>query len=291
MCTTKASRPSAVDVEAFTLNEDVVRADMEAMAKWNQLSDVLSSSRATKDYNKIISETERGLELLGQLGPLNSPIQCETHLCLEASQAHYNLENFEAALTSANRAKKSLLENKEMVDASKLAEVNEFIGYILLKQGKGPEAEKQFQEVLKWITVDSRTAMPMQAVAAVEMKRTTLMGVGLSQARCAEMEEATGGDPRPGYGKALDVLIEALNLHIDENDFQSVKTTLSGVLKCFIGVGDVPQAVSTSQKYISWCDRHNDADGAAQGKAWLDDVCKKNSIDNPLADQNKPESA
>ncbi|ESL12033.1 hypothetical protein TRSC58_00205 [Trypanosoma rangeli SC58] len=273
---TSMTSPSPVNVESFTLNETVVKKDMEALERWNELSQVIDSSRAEKANEKVLMAVEKGLGMLAEMGALNAPIQCETLLLLEATQAHYNLQQFEAALESAERAKNTLLETPVAVrDAALLAEVNQLMAYVLLEKGNIDEATTIFTEVLRWIDVDAKSVMPMQAVAAVNMRRSVVTGIGFCYQKQAEKEVASGGDGKELYGKALDLLIEALSVHIDENDYESVKKTLSTVLKCFEGVNDISQAISTGDKYVSWCRRHSDEAGVAQGTAWLKELQKK----------------
>ncbi|KAF5221255.1 hypothetical protein ECC02_005669 [Trypanosoma cruzi] len=267
---------SPVNVDSFTLNEEVVQKDMEALQRWNELSHMIERSRAEKQNESILAAVEKGLAMLSEMGAVNAPIQCETLLLLEASQAHYNLQQFEAALKSAQKAKNMLLETPSAVrDAALLAEVNQLMAYVLLESGKTEEATNAFTEILRWIDVDSKAAMPMQAVAAVNMRRSVVTGIGFCYQKRAEKEAATGGDGKELYGKALDLLIEALNAHIDENDYDLVKKTLSGVLRCFEGVNDISQAISTGEKYVSWCRRHSDEAGVAQGTAWLKELQEK----------------
>ncbi|KAH9577548.1 hypothetical protein LSM04_008092 [Trypanosoma melophagium] len=274
---TSETKPvSPVDIENFTLNEEVVQKDMDALQRWNDLSAVIDTSRANKKYEDILAAVNKGLDMLKEMGALNAPIQCETLLLLEAAQAHYNLQQFDAALKNAEEAKKALLETPvSLRDAAQLAEVNQLIAYILLKNGKIEESFTLFTDVLRWIDVDAKSAMPMQAVAAVNMRRSIVTGIGLCHEKFAEKAVASGGDGREMYGKALDLLIEALNAHIDEGDVESVKLTLGRVLRCFEAVGDPPQAIATAEKYVRWCRRHGDEAGVAEGTAWLQELREK----------------
>ncbi|ORC93620.1 uncharacterized protein TM35_000014970 [Trypanosoma theileri] len=279
---TSETKPvSPVNIESFTLNEEVVKKDMEALQRWNDLSAVIDTSRANKQYEDILAAVKKGLDMLKEMGALNAPIQCETLLLLEAAQAHYNLQQFDDALKNAEEAKKSLLETPlSLRDAAQLAEVNQLIAYILLKNGKIEDSFNLFTEVLRWIDVDAKSAMPMQAVAAVNMRRSIVTGIGLCHEKLAEKEVASGGDGKEMYGKALDLLIEALNIHIDEGDVDSVKLTLARVLRCFEAVGDPAQAHATAEKYVRWCRRHNDEAGAAEGTAWLQELQEKYGVGN-----------
>ncbi|AAZ10827.1 uncharacterized protein TEOVI_000557700 [Trypanosoma equiperdum] len=280
-CGTTSSRAdspptSAVNVESFTLNEEVVKRDMEALAKWNDLSSRMDAYREEKQYGKILSAVDEGIAMLEEMGALSAPIQCETLLLLEASQAHYNLQQYDLALERAKKAKQTLMAAPEgMRDAAKLGETNQLIGYIHLKSGKLEEANSVFTDILRWIDVDARTATPMQAVAAVNMRRFIVTGIALCWHKVAERECATGGDGREMYGKALDLLLEALNTHIDENDHEMVKMSLLSILQCFDGVGDGSQAVITAEKLVRWCSRHKDEQGIAEGNEWLTKMQEK----------------
>ncbi|KAH8607368.1 hypothetical protein ERJ75_001412900 [Trypanosoma vivax] len=199
-----------------------------------------------KAHRDMLDAVSQGLAMLEEMGAMNAPIQCEALLHLEAAQAHYNLEEFESALQCAQRAKGVLMEARaELRDAARVAETNTLIGYILLKSGKIDEANDVFTEVLQWIDVDAKTTTPMQAVSAVNLRRSVVSGLGFCYHRLAEREQTSGGSAKELFGKALDLLIEALNAHIDENDHDSVKLTLLSVLQCFDGVGDGGQATTT----------------------------------------------
>lgn len=295
VCSTSSSSnatSSAVNVEAFTLNDEVVQRDLDYIARWNAISAAIDAARGADDHKAILAEVEKGLELLGSVGNLNAPIQCECLLCMEAAQAHYNLHQYEAALEKAEQARRSLTEGgskEELLDRAQMAEIDQFIGFTLCKHRKPKEAQERLAAVLHWIDVDAKSAMPMQAVAAVNLRRSVLTGVGQSQtlqaAELAEQDETA--EARELFGKALDTLIEALNQHIDENDFTMVKTTLSSILMCFEGLGDISQAVVTCRKFISWCDRHEDAAGVVEGKSMLGALCAKHNLPNPLDEEEK----
>nr|CCC90128.1 unnamed protein product [Trypanosoma congolense IL3000] len=210
----EASCSSAVNVEDFTLNEEVVKRDMEALRRWNDLSSKIDTHRAGKEYDELLAAVDTGLLMFKEMGPLNAPIQCETLLLLEAAQAHYNLQQYEAALAKAHGARDTLMAAPEGVrDLARLGEVNQLIGYIHLRSNKPKEAVSIFTDVLRWIDVDSRTASPMQAVSAVNMRRFIVTGIGLCYHQIAQEECASGGDGREMYGRALDLLVEAPHVH------------------------------------------------------------------------------
>ncbi|KPA78336.1 putative mitochondrial hypothetical protein [Leptomonas pyrrhocoris] len=286
-----AAPASAVNVEAFTLNDDVVQRDLANMAKWNALSAEVDAARAAGSYKVLLEHVETGLQMLEEIGAANAPIQCECLLCMEASQAHYNLQQYDDALRCAERARSSLLQGvkPELQDKAQVAEIEVFIGFTLCKQGEGAEAEELLQKVLKWIDVDAKSAMPMQAVAAVNLRRSVLTGIGQSITLQGSALAAKGetAEAKERFAKALDILIEGLNLHIDESDFNLVKSTLQSILTCFEGIGDVAQAVTTCRKYVSWCRRHDDAAGVAEGEAMMADLCARHMVENPLAPETK----
>ncbi|CAD2221113.1 hypothetical protein AGDE_00128 [Angomonas deanei] len=279
-CSTQSTKPvSAVNVEEFTLNEEVVQRDMENLSKWNTLAESLDSAKAEKDSAKLLAEVNKGLTLLEELGAINAPIQCECLLCMEAAQVHYNEGRFDEAEKAAERAKKSLLNEKEHLrDAAQIAEIDQFLGFVYCGQNRPEKAHEVFTAVLRWIDVDAKSAMPMQAVAAVNLRRVVLTGVGQSLKQLADKKSKNGEDAKEDYGKALDILIESLNLHIDENDFNLVKSTLNNILQCFESIGDAAQAVTTCRKYVSWCERHNDAAGVEEGNNLLKDLCARHKI-------------
>ncbi|CCW62936.1 unnamed protein product [Phytomonas sp. EM1] len=286
---------SAVNVEDFTLNEEIVQRDLDNLSQWNLLSEAIESARSAEDYPRLLQEVRRGFDILEKLGPFNAPIQCEALLCMEAAQAHYNLDQYDDALKSAERGKESLTTNTkpDQRDMAQVGEINQFIGYILLAMGKANEAQQTFTDVLHWIDVDAKSAPPIQAVAAVNLRRVVLCGLGESYCLQAELQERDGGsidEARRLYGKALDILIEGLNQHIDERDFELVKRTLKFILKCFEGLRDVQQAVSTCRKYISWCSRYDDNEGVLQGKKMLSDLCARHQIPNPIEQEKSRES-
>lgn len=285
-CSATAAPPagqqqSAVNVEEFTLNDEVVQRDMENMRKWNELSEALEEARQAANYAAVLEHVQAGLARLKEVGALNAPIQAECLLCMEGAQAHFNMKQLVEAEKMARQAKVSLMADRpELRDNAQLAEIDQFIGFVLCDQGKPKEAHAVFEEVLRWIDVDAKSAMPMQAVAAVNLRRTVVTGVGRSLALLAEQKAAADGAAKEEFGKALDILIDALNLHIDENDFEMVKTTLHSILKCFEGIGDAQQAVTTCRKYISWCSRHEDAVGVKEGEELLADLCKRHNIED-----------
>lgn len=289
------ARPTAVNVEEFTLNDEVVRRDMEALTRWNELSEAIAAARATGEPQQVLAEVTKGLAMLEELGAESGPIQCESLLCMEGSQAHYNAGEHEAALALARRARASLTSDgkPEMQDRAQIAEIDNFIGAILCKAGRAKEAREAFEAVLVWIDTDARTTMPMQAVAAINMRRAVLTGLGTSTAYEARGLAAAGStaEAKELFAKALDTLIEGLNKHIDEKDFQLVKDTLQSILLCFEGLGDAEQAVATCRKYTSWCSRHEDAEGVAEGKRMLAAMCATCNIPNPLAKEEEAAAA
>ncbi|CCD13194.1 hypothetical protein, unlikely [Trypanosoma congolense IL3000] len=118
----------------------------------------------------------------------------------------------------------------------------------------------------------------MQAVSAVNMRRFIVTGIGLCYHQIAQEECASGGDGREMYGRALDLLVEALNVHIDENDHEYVKLTLLGIMKCFDGVGDGSQAITTAEKLVRWCTRRCDEEGIVNGNEWYVKMKEKYAV-------------
>ncbi|KAG5479485.1 hypothetical protein LSCM1_04749 [Leishmania martiniquensis] len=278
---------SAVNVEEFTLNEEVVKQDLASMDKWNALSEAIGTARAAGDHTKVLEHVQAGLQMLTEMGAASAPIQCESLLCMEASQAHYQKGQYDEALRCAEQARESLLRDckPELQDRAQIAEIEVFMGFILCKQGEdgaAVEAQELLQKVLRWVDVDAKSAMPLQAVAAANLRRSVLTGLGLSMTvqATALAKKGETSEAKELYAKGLDTLIVALNLHIDENDFELVKMTLKEILKSFEGLGDVPQAVTTCRKYISWCRRHDDAGGVAEGESMLTGLCARHNIES-----------
>lgn len=280
--TTTSQNP--VNVETFELDETIVKRHLDINKKWTDIGELVASSRQEKNYEAVLKHTADGFALLEEVGPMDSPIQCETNLLLESAQAYFNLSNPAKALESAGKARTLLAALPAATsDASKLAEVDEFIGHLQLQAGNPTKAEETFRAVLLWIDTDARKAMPMVSVAAVNQRRTVVMGIGMALEAQAAALEPKSPEAKALYGKALDTLIDSLNAHIEANDFGSVKSTLSAVLRCFLGVDDVEQAVSTCVKYVSWCKQHEDPEGVVQGEELLANICAEHKLANPLA--------
>jgi hypothetical protein len=267
------SSKNPVNVEEFTLNEEIVFRHLEIHKRWSELGDKLVEAKAAKDYATILSQATGGLEYFKEVGAEDAPLQCEPMLLMEASQASFNLKSYDDAMGYALRAKAAIEATKNK-DMAKLMEVNEFIGHIQLKNGNLKDAKVTFDAVLTWIDVDSKSAMPMVSVAAREMRRTVLLGVGLAIEAEAHALEAEGRDAQPVFSAALDKLVESLDAHIEAGDVHSVRDALSGCLRCFIGLKDQSQATDTCRKYRSWCERHEDPEGMA-AVAGFEDMIKK----------------
>lgn len=266
-------------MESFTLNEEVVQRDMDALKRWNAIAAALDEARTHGRAADIIAQVEHGLALLSEEGAAeHAPIQCECLLCMEAAQAEYNAGDYDAAMRYAERALASVqnpLVRSELQDGAQIAEVRQLMGYILCRKGEPVKAQAIFESVLHWIDVDAKTAMPMQAVAALNLRRSVLTGLAQSWTKQAdEVMQRESGDvsaARALYGRALDVFIEALDRHVDEKDGEMVKMTLEGIRACFEGVGDMEQAETTCTKYRRWCERHEDAAGVAYAEHMLEE--------------------
>ena len=268
---------SPVNVEEFTLNMDIVNAHMEAARRWSELSEKMEASRKAKSYDSLVQQAAEGLSLLSELGAENAPIQCEPMLHLEAAQAWYNLGNFAEAKKAAVLARKTT-----GLEAARLAEIDEFLGFVSVKQANGAEAETIFNSVLKWIDNDAKKAMPMVAVAAVNMRRTVIMGLGMAKELKAQADKQQQMDYRASYDAAISLLIDALNLHIENNDQTAVKETLLTLHRCFLGISDPSQAASTLVKFVNYCERFEDTANVQQGEALLAGVCAAHNLPNAL---------
>jgi tetratricopeptide (TPR) repeat protein len=267
------SSSNPVNVDTFELDEAIVRRHREIADKWAIFGEKLNTQRSKQQFEELVQTAQEAMKLFQEVGPLDSPLQCEANLLLEAAQASYNLKRLSDAEDFANQAKKSLQRDTKQPDLAKMAEADELIGLIILERGDGAAAEEHFRKILEWIDGDAKRASPMVAVAAQTMRRGILTGIGLSLAKRAAHEEALQlGNGKPFYAKAIDILVDALNSHIEEKDVSSVKATLGCFVESFIGVGDLPQAETTCLKYISWCKQHNDDAGASYGERELERV-------------------
>lgn len=273
-----------VNVEEFTLDEAIVRRHQDIAQRWGDIGEELQRCREGNDFMGVISVVAKGLALLQDVGPMDSPVQCCTNLCMEEAQAYFNLRSGPEALAAATKAKEDLMKTATAADAAKLAEMDEFIGHALLLSGDATKAEEVFRGILAWMDTDAKKALPMVAVAAVNQRRTVLLGIGLSLKCQAEKIAETRGDSKPVFAKALDVLLDALALNSEANDAGAVKENLKGVIKCFIGVGDAPQAVSTCEKYVSYCRRGEDMESVNHGILLMQEICKAHGVQNPLVD-------
>lgn len=285
------SSSSAVNVEDFTLNEEVVQRDLAHLEKWNALAERMDTARTAGDHKTLLQEALSGLNMLEELGADNAPVQCEPLLCMEAAQAHVQLQSYDQAIELLSRATKALeLPAKvEQRDMATIAECKLLHSHVLVLQGNGKEAQRVAEEILHWIDVDAKTAAPMQAVAALNLKRSvqTALGRALVVQGQSTKDE---GVAKPLYGKALDVLIDALNAHIDEKDSVSVKIVLEHIKICFEGVQDIAQAVTTCKKYISWCSRQEDQDGKQYGKQMLVELATRHQLKEELEALEKGEA-
>lgn len=276
---------SAVNVDTFTLNDDIVQRDLAYIQQWNELASRMDDARREGDHKKMVEEVMSGLQRLQEVGADNAPVLCEPLLCLEGAQAHVALLQYDDALCLVKRAESVLLQPKpEVRDMSMLGECRTLEGHILMLQGKGAEAEAVLQQVMNWIDVDAKSASPMQAVAAINLKRsvkTTLGRAFVVQAQQLGKERGGDGDTdvKKLYATALDTLIDGLDAHIDVKDSASVKSSLEGIFVCFEGLGDVSQALTTCKKYISWCSQQQDEEGVRFGKKMREEFCLRHQID------------
>lgn len=308
-----SSSSSPVNVEEFTLNEEVVKRDMEYLARWNELAEKIQNARIAREHEKLLAEVQAGLQLLEDVGAENAPIQCEALLCLEGAQACIQLKKLTQALTMVSRAKESLIPRNNSNPTCSLASSTSTAptstsadrgqpkdgvtfcdcellhAHILILQQKGKEAEEIARKVLAWVENEgkgggggngsSANVSPIQAVGALHLKRTAMTMVGRGLVCQAQTLIEKGNDEelnsRTFCGKALDILIDALNLHIDEKDHESVKITLESIYFCFEGLQDWSQAATTCRKYISWCHNKKDEEGEKYGEELLSSLRRR----------------
>jgi tetratricopeptide (TPR) repeat protein len=277
---TPASNP--VNVETFELDEAIVKRHQEIAQRWSDIGEELQLAKSESNHLGVIAAVAKGHALLEEVGPMESPVQCYTNLCMEEAQAHFNLGQGKEALEAATKSKESLKQTATAADAAMLSEIDEFIGHALLLNGEPAKAEEIFRAILLWIDTDARKALPMVSVAAVNQRRTVLLGIGMAIKCAAEKTVETRGDGTAQFAKALDLLLDALALNTEAQDAGSVKQNLLGIIKCFVGVGDSRQAVATCEKYINFCHRAEDPAGVEHGNRLLQEICDKFNIPNPM---------
>ena len=258
-----------VNIDTFALDDVAVARDMEIRSRWNVISSELAELRGAANYQALLEKAKVGLEYLKEIDPMDAPVHCEINLLLESAQAAYNLNelDFSYSLTQQVLEKIHRIPRGEPL---KLYQTLELQGLVQLKQGKSNEAEASYNSVLEWIDVTSKREMPMVAVAAQDMRRSVLLGKGL----VLEQKGVASGDVTY-YSKALDCLVASLNAHVEENDIKSVKLSLLAVLRCFDCLNDKEQAMSACEKYIGWCNKHSDSEGASVGKIKLEELKSK----------------
>ena len=293
---------SAVNVEEFTLNEDVVKADQEANRKWVALGEKLTELKKAKDYGGLLETVERdGFRLLNELGADASPVCCEAMLLMEKAAASQqkalmladtsecvteeviNLLN--GALETARSAERYHSTNP-IPDEVSLGEIREFIGFIqidLHQMANGQwatEAREQFEKLLRWIDVDSNKAMPFVRVSARAQRRNVLTGLGL--AKFYQGTEANSAAPvfqrnttnKGIVNEALDHLIASLTDHLEESDYRMAHKTLLAVTKCFFVLNDGNQASASAAKLHRLCRRYNQDDDASRAEALEKEIVK-----------------
>lgn len=280
--TTATGGANPVNVEEWTLDEAIVQRHQEIGQKWSDIGEALQTAKEQSNHLAVLEAVAKGHALLQEVGPMDSPVQCFTNLSMEEAQAYFNLGKGPEALEAATKSKDALQKTATEADAAKLKEIEEFIGHALLLNGESAKAEEVFRAILLWMDTDARKALPMVSVAAVNQRRTVLLGVGMAIKVSAEKTVATRGDGKAEFAKALDVLLDALALNTEAQDAGSVKQNLLGIIACFVGVGDSRQAVSTCEKYINFCHRAEDVDGVNHGTLLLQEICNKFNIPNPL---------
>ena len=256
---------SAVNVEEFTLNQDVVEADLAAAKKWMAIGDDMLTHKKAKDDAALMGVIESGFALLKELGADAAPVNCEPNLWMELALAHLNAGRAKEALDAAEKAKALVEAVQPNPDEAQLGEIREFCAFATLDSGDSAQAAAGFQALLDWIDTGSSRAMPMVRVAAKAQRRTVLMGRGLAK---LAMGLSPGAQEKTRLvNEALDDLIGALSEHLEEKDNGSAKRTLDAVTRAFEAVGEGKQAAASAMKLAKLCERTDDEAGAAAAKA------------------------
>jgi hypothetical protein len=255
---TAAATANPVDVENFTLNPEIVAADMAANQRWLALSGKLTELRRRGDVEGLRTAIDEAFTLLNEVGPERSPHQSAVLLRLERAQVEMNIGEFDAAFRHATKAYEDLAAYEGAArDTTRMMEAREMIAFIELQRGNAHAAEEAFRDLLRWIDHGSSKEMPMVRVAAKNMRRSVLMGLG----ETLLLKSKTSQDPRVEAREALDHLIEALSQHVDESDFPAGKRTIVAAYHCFMTLGDKKQAAVTCERLTRWCTKHDDEAG------------------------------
>lgn len=289
-----SQQKSAVDVENWTLNKEVVARHQEVQTKWIELSERFQKLAAENNFADQLTAVDEGFELFAQVGADDSPVHCPVMLHMTKAQAHFNLKNFGAALESATSAKEYFVSRgwkdhhpqqqqqqssssssgggaTSAADEARVREIIEFIGFVHLERGSFNEALAIFNSMLEWVAVGSRKALPMVQVAAVNMKRTLQTGKGRALYGLAKqqgggsdaVDNNNGSDKRQLLDEALDLIVESLSAHVDSSDVVSARMALDTATLCYCALGELDRAAEACDKLESWCARHDDKEGLA----------------------------
>ena len=157
---------SAVNVEEFTLNPEVVERDMAAAKRWMALGESLTAHKKANDNAAIVDTIQSGFALLKELGEDAAPVNCEPMLLMELALAELNDGRAKEALAAAEKARALHEAVKPSPDEAQLGEIREFCAFATLASGEALAAKEQFDALINWIDVGSSKAMPMVRVAA-----------------------------------------------------------------------------------------------------------------------------
>jgi tetratricopeptide (TPR) repeat protein len=239
------------------VDEAVFKKHQQAHTQWNTICASIDSLRAERKYPDIVSAVTSGLESMKAYEESVAPPFCVLSLQQELAQARYNLHDY----SEAEKVNLDVVVKLKPLDTSRWAIAKEFQGFILLAGGKHKEAEALFKELLEWQGGDAKRSLPMVQVTAHDMRRTTLLGLGIALSRQGHPE------------KALTQILEALPLLSDAQDVENVRVALEESAKCFVALKNIPQAIDTVERLISWCTRNEAiASHAEEATKWLEQL-------------------
>jgi tetratricopeptide (TPR) repeat protein len=267
-----------VDVENWTLDEAIVKRHQEIQEKWLKLSNDFSQMKQENNNAGILQAVDEGLKLYDQVGADDSPVRCRQMLWMTKAQAHLNRKEYEASYENANKAREEFQssEHRAAADEGHYREIIEFIGFVQLERGKYKEALEIFDEMLTWVSEGSRKALPMVQVMAVNMKRT--LQTGKARALYGLAISTKDADTKSLLNQSIDLLIDSLSAHVDEEDVSAAKMALDYATLCYCALGDLSKAEDACDKLEGWCKRNKDEAGlelAATRRAEIEEL-KKN---------------
>ena len=260
-----------VDVENWTLDEEIVKRHQQVQQKWVDLAQSFRDLKEENNHQGVLEKVEEGFKLLQEVGAENSPVQCSQMLLMTKAQAHFNLKQFDQAFENAQKARQEYhMSNNSnnnnnstttaALDEGSIRDTTQFLGFVELERGNYQQALDIFDGLLVWVNEDSRKALPMVQVLAVNMKRTIQTGKARALYGLAT-SSSSSVDSKALLNESLDLLIDSLSAHVDEKDVEFAKSALDNAILCYCALGDYSKAEDACDKLQGWCKRHDDEQG------------------------------